>query len=143
MRRMGKQRGQGLVEFMLILPVLIVMFVGLLDVGRIYYAYVAVTDAAGEGAAYAANYPPDDSGDTDSIDLIRERAQESSAGMVEIDLDAVNVLFDSTDSGEPITVTVGYTFTVLTPVIAPMVPDGTILLQGVATEVIITSAQYD
>ena len=143
MRRTGGQKGQGLVEFMLILPVLIVMFVGLLDVGRLYFSWVAVTDAAGEGAAYAASYPPEDSGDTDSIDLIRERARESSGGMVEIESDAVDVLFGSTDSGEPITVTVGYTFTVLTPVIAPMVPDGAILLQGVATEAILTSHQYD
>lgn len=139
MRRMGEQKGQGLVEFMLILPVLIVMFVGLLDLGRLYFAWVGVTDAAGEGATYAAISPPEDADDTDAIDLIRTRAQESSGGMVEIDLDLVNVEFGSTASGQPITVTVGYTFTVLTPVIGPMVPDGALVLRGVAAEVILTS----
>ena len=52
-QRQGKENGQSLLEMALILPVLIIILAGVLDLGRLYYAYVSVTDAAAEGAAYA------------------------------------------------------------------------------------------
>jgi hypothetical protein len=39
--------------------------------------------------------------------------------------------------GAPITVTVGYSFTVATPLINAIVPEGVIRLQGTATEPIL------
>lgn len=45
--------GQALVEFALLLPVLLVIFLGLLDVGRAVYAYNAVSEAARNGARVA------------------------------------------------------------------------------------------
>jgi Flp pilus assembly protein TadG len=47
-------RGQSLVELALIAPVLIVLMLGVIDFGRVYFAHVAVTNAAQNGAAYAA-----------------------------------------------------------------------------------------
>lgn len=62
-------RGQSLVEFALILPILLLLTVGVVDLARVFTAYIAVTDAAREAALYAAEgdgydkwcaYPPDD-----------------------------------------------------------------------------------
>lgn len=47
-------RGQALVELALTAPVLIVLMLGAIDFGRVYFAQVAVTNAAQNGAAYAA-----------------------------------------------------------------------------------------
>lgn len=48
-----RSRGQSLVEFSLLLPVLIVILLGLLDLGRAVYAYNAVSEAARNGARVA------------------------------------------------------------------------------------------
>ena len=42
---MSKQKGQGLVEFALILPLLLLMFFGILEFGRIFQAYITVQHA--------------------------------------------------------------------------------------------------
>lgn len=124
-----KEKGQSLVEFVLILPVLLIILAGVLDLGRLYFAYVAVTDAAAEGAAYAAIYPDDSDG-------VKDRAQAASGGLVEIEENLVHVSPIVTP-GDPITVTVSYTFTLATPFISAMVPDGVLMLRAVATEAIL------
>jgi len=54
-------RGQSLVEFALLLPVLMVTLLGMLDFGRAIYAYNAVSEAARNGARVAiVNQTPDD-----------------------------------------------------------------------------------
>ena len=47
------ESGQSLVEFALLLPVLLIIVLGLFDVGRAVYAWTAVSNAAREGARLA------------------------------------------------------------------------------------------
>lgn len=47
------RRGQSLVEFALLLPVLLVILLGLLDFGRAVFAYNAVSEAARNGSRVA------------------------------------------------------------------------------------------
>jgi hypothetical protein len=51
--------GQSIVEFALILPVFMLFFAAVLDLGRIATAQIAVTNAAREGAFQAAKTPAD------------------------------------------------------------------------------------
>jgi Flp pilus assembly protein TadG len=51
--RLRSQRGAELVEFALVLPVLLVMLAGMLDVGLLVQHYSIVTNAAREGARVA------------------------------------------------------------------------------------------
>jgi Flp pilus assembly protein TadG len=46
----GGRRGQGLVEFALVFPILMLMLLGLVDLGRAVFAYNTITNAAREGA---------------------------------------------------------------------------------------------
>jgi Flp pilus assembly protein TadG len=47
----GKHRqGQGLVEFALLLPILVLVVFGVLELGRAFFAFIAITNAAREGA---------------------------------------------------------------------------------------------
>lgn len=46
--------GSGLVELALVVPVLLFLLVGALDLGRVFYSQIAVTDAAKEGALVAS-----------------------------------------------------------------------------------------
>ncbi len=53
------QAGQGLVEFAMVLPFLMMILLGIVDLGRLYFAYDAVINSAREGARYGAEYPYD------------------------------------------------------------------------------------
>ncbi len=56
------ENGQSLVEMALITPILILLLIGAADLGRAFYAYTAITNAAREGARYGASYPSNSSG---------------------------------------------------------------------------------
>jgi Flp pilus assembly protein TadG len=48
-----RSRGQSLVEFALVLPIMLFLFMILFDFGRAVYAYSTVSDAARQGVRYA------------------------------------------------------------------------------------------
>jgi len=54
------EHGQSLVEFALILVILLVLLSGIVDLGRAFYAYIIIRDAAQEGAVYGSIAPKDD-----------------------------------------------------------------------------------
>ncbi|MGC8947110.1 MAG: TadE/TadG family type IV pilus assembly protein [Anaerolineae bacterium] len=129
----GKQRGQSLVEFALVLPLLILLLGGVLELGRIFFAYVAVTDAAAEGATYASIYP------RASVQQITERAQAASGGLIQLDPSMIRVDRPALTAGAPITVTVTYPFQLVTPLLGDIVPGRTIPLRATAVGVILSS----
>ncbi|MBM4430362.1 MAG: pilus assembly protein, partial [Chloroflexi bacterium] len=55
--RSQRERGDGLVELAIILPVLMLMLIAILDLGRAVYAYSVVANCAREGARYGVIYP--------------------------------------------------------------------------------------
>jgi Flp pilus assembly protein TadG len=56
LRRGRAQEGSAAVEFALILPVLLLLVLGGLDMGHMYYMDHLITNASREGARYAAKY---------------------------------------------------------------------------------------
>jgi hypothetical protein len=50
-------RGSAAVETAILVPVLIVILLGAVDFGRIFYAYIVSSSAAHEAAVYAARFP--------------------------------------------------------------------------------------
>ena len=52
--RRDRSRGQSLVEFALVIPIFLLLMVSLFDLGRAVFAYNSVTNAAREGARFAA-----------------------------------------------------------------------------------------
>ncbi len=57
-------KGQALVEFMLVVPILILIIVGVFDLGFGVYAYNVVSNSAREGARYGITKPDDPPGMT-------------------------------------------------------------------------------
>ena len=51
-RAAGREAGQELVEFALILPLLLLLFLGIIEFGRAILAYNTIANAAREGARY-------------------------------------------------------------------------------------------
>jgi len=56
--RAPKSRGQSLVEFVVILPILLIMLSGLIEFGFMINYYLDVIDAARDGARFASNLDP-------------------------------------------------------------------------------------
>ena len=57
LRRRHKSRGQSLVEFALVLPVLMLVVLIAIDFGRAFLSVISVTNASRIGASYAAGHP--------------------------------------------------------------------------------------
>lgn len=55
--RRNRSRGQSMVEFALVLPIMLFLMAIAIDFGRLFYAYVAVQNAAKEGALYGSRNP--------------------------------------------------------------------------------------
>jgi Flp pilus assembly protein TadG len=50
----GAERGQGLVEFAMLVPILVLITMGAIDFGRIFFVYTTLADAANQGAVCAS-----------------------------------------------------------------------------------------
>jgi Flp pilus assembly protein TadG len=107
--------------------ILILILAGMIDLGRAYFAYIAIADAATEGATYGATFP-----DTSATE-VRDRVVGASGGQVSIDPNLVSVV---TDTGT-ITVTVAFSHTLLTPIIQTLFAEDTLLLQQQAVQPIL------
>lgn len=130
-----REQGQSLVEFALLVPILLILLLGVLDLGRIFYVMVALKDAADEGATYAAIRPSDTDG-------IRLRTAEATDALVQIDPAQVVVARPAQlVPGAPITVTIAHAFQFFNPFVAPVLPNSvnnSIVLHTTATHPIIT-----
>lgn len=72
-----RDEGGALVELALVLPVLVLVFVGTIDFGRIFYTSQALTDAARAGAQYGA-FTPGRSGDFTGMENTATAATSTS-----------------------------------------------------------------
>lgn len=122
----GRDWGQSVVEFALLLPLFMLMLVIAIDFGRVFFSYVAINNAAREAAAYAATNP------TDQVGMLQRAQQETNTqGQVgEGSLSVAATCHDPTGgaiacadaaggngTGNTITVTVSEQFTFITPMI--------------------------
>ncbi|MCH7699188.1 MAG: pilus assembly protein [Chloroflexi bacterium] len=53
-KSLQSSKGQSLTELALITPIFLILALGIFDYGRVYFAYVSVTNGARTGADYAA-----------------------------------------------------------------------------------------
>ncbi len=61
-QNISRERGQSLVEFALTLPILLLLVLGTIDLGMGFRTYIALTNAAREGARWVTVYPGDVAG---------------------------------------------------------------------------------
>jgi hypothetical protein len=98
-------RGQNLVEFALIFPILFLVLMGILDMGRMTYYASALHNAAREGARYGSVFPDDPEG-------VITKVEEAAVGIPVDDLDVIVTTWPMT-----IQVSAAYTMPFVTPLI--------------------------
>ena len=159
-RRPGydRERGQGLVEFSLMLVFLSVLLISLLDLGRAYFTYLALKDAASEGAYYGSAFPQCiQNNGVDGTSLacsevngttIPYRVRNSSprgglvdwtdpaASQITIELPCGNVT-PCLEAGKVLTVTVAYGYRLVTPFAGILSPSQSLTLTAQSAAVII------
>lgn len=130
----GREAGQAAVELALVLPLLVLILMLIVDFGRVFTTYVALTNAAREGARYCAlqHVRPPASAATNTAGT-QDRVQGELDGRIIADTTATECL--SVARGQPVTVTVRATFSPLTPFITELA-GGPITVQAPATMVV-------
>jgi hypothetical protein len=143
-RRRDGRRGTSQVEMALAISFLIVLLVGIVDLGRAFYTYIVITNATREGARYGSLLPGDDAGILDAT-----KAEGSAGGVVlvnaDIDIDPNPAGPDDEEPGDgdgttaghgdPIAVSVIYD---LDPIIGHLVGVNTFTLRA-RTEMMVLS----
>ena len=78
------EKGQALVEFALVLPLLLALLCGIIDFGWLYYNQITLNNAAREGARYAVIHydPSEDWKDAAETRMLTSMAGVSSAAAI-------------------------------------------------------------
>lgn len=134
-------RGQALVELALVVPMLLFLTLAALDLGRVFYSMITVTNAARAGAMEAAYYP--DSFSSGSACSATNRVmcaatRESANSFITVTpADVTKSCSPSCAKGASpanrVTVTVQGQFSLITPLLAPFIGGQTITLRSEST----------
>ncbi len=107
---MRSEKGQSMVEFALVLPILVMLLFGIIDFGRIFHTYLAIDHASREAARTASI------GENDAAIVSTAVASAASihltAGQVAVSPGG------SKASGSDVTVTITYPISFLTPIVS-------------------------
>lgn len=133
-----REQGQSFVEMAISFVFLLFIILGVLDVARIFYIYVALEDSAEAAAIYLAQHPTCTTSTTCANPNNAEyRAKNSSSA--QLNWETVNVqstiLSPTSDQEAMVKVQMTYNFKLVTPVISKMVGGNTIVLKADATHV--------
>lgn len=129
------ERGQSLTELAISFTFMMFLLAGTVDLGRAFFIFMAVRDAAQEGAVYASIAPTDTTG-------IEKHVRSSSSDPVDMtDTNLVNVNINTPAAycaGNEIRVSVTYNFEVSMPFLTSILPDRQLPLTAISANSILT-----
>jgi Flp pilus assembly protein TadG len=83
--RLHGERGQSLTEFAVIVPLLLLLVLGIAQIGLVYNNWVTLTDAVRTGARKAAVSRTDSNRNTDIINAVKAAATDLSSSKLVVD----------------------------------------------------------
>ncbi len=150
-RKNQNEKGQSLVELTFSLTFMLLLLAGVIDLGRAFFTYIALRDAAQEGAAYASIARADDS-DAMACSDIEARIRDTSDTAI-VNLQSGDVAIDiflggtacasATDAdacfGEDVQIILTYgAFPLTTPFLGTVLGTQTIPIQASIVDTILT-----
>ena len=131
-KRRAHSRGQSLVELTLILPVMLLLLIGALDLGRVFYSTITIDNAAKEAALRASSGASD--GAAAGANEARGGFVTVAAGNVTITYsDPINKCSDTATFGATTTATVTAQFKSITPFVGALLGGQTATLRSAST----------
>ena len=120
-RRIGKENtGQSVVELALVLPLIFFLLLGVVEFGRMFHAYLVITQGSREGARLAVV------GESDTV--IMSRIDEATASLKSTKMKiAINPGGTDRIRGVPVHVTVHYDLDLIFPNLFHIFPDPFVL----------------
>lgn len=141
-QKRNSESGQSLVEMALAFTFLLIFLLGMLDLGRMYFIYVAMEDGAGEAALYLAlnaACPTNTGGECADPNNAMYRAEHASSQQINFSWDDVRMDYqfhDATVNAEAmVEVGIEYDFDLLAPIISNIVGNSFFTLRAEATHV--------
>lgn len=127
MMKRKKQKGQGLVEFALMLPILLLVILGTIEFGRIFLIYATVSNGAREGSRYGMVNPADTGGIIERVNRTMVMTLPENL-TIAVSYDTGPNGYEYTDPsnvkvGDRVIVRVQYRIFALTPIFDPFLPD--------------------
>jgi len=113
----SKRSGQSLVETALVLPLLLLLLMGIIDFGLLFNSYLVVSKASREGARHAVT------GDTDAQIRAAVCSAASALDLARMDITISPDNGEGRSTGDSVTVTVKYEYSMVTPIIGAFFPD--------------------
>ena len=117
-------KGQDLVEYALLLPFMLMLIMGIFDLGRVTFLYSTITNISREGARYGVVHQCDDAG-------VIAAAKDKAIGIDPNDLIIPPPAWNPADCSDPnppgsgtVTVSVSFDFLPLTPFITNILGGG-------------------
>jgi Flp pilus assembly protein TadG len=108
-----KEKGQGLVEMALVVPILVLLLVVVIDAARAFDAYIVLTNATREGARYGSYFRQDTLVTVAAVQqIVVDDVQGSGTNLTRMeDFSAANVRVEGmVDASTAVTVTAAYDF---------------------------------
>lgn len=142
---MKKERGQALVEMSVSMTALLILLVGIADLGRAFFTYISLRDAAQEGALYATYAAVDCSGIEDRV---RDHASvpvdlsDTAAVTVTTEIEGVecSAVTAQTCANDEVSVVVAYpSFQLATPFFGALIGTQTIHLEASVIDSVIVN----
>ncbi|MCL5428815.1 MAG: pilus assembly protein [Chloroflexi bacterium] len=123
MKNRRSERGQSVVELAISFVVLVMLLAVTVDGGRLFFSYIAVREAAQEGAQYGSIHPT--LADFDDIEARVRDSSNSPVDLTDTSLVTVTPVLVGTDycadGTNAIQVTVSYTFKLTMPFVSSMI----------------------
>lgn len=132
-------RGQAMVEFAIILPLLMLILVFAIDFGRLFFGWVGLHNVARIGSNYAAMWVEEtdwsNPADEHRVEYLAQIASDAAAinCVLPADADRLPDFPNGTDIGDEAVVSLECDFNMLTPLLAPLFGGTTVPLGATAT----------
>lgn len=111
-----KKKGQSLVEFAIILPILVLIIFGIIEFGLLMNSYIVIQSASREGARIGIVGGTDE----DILDSVYTAASNLDINRINVN---INPNEGSRKPGDTLTVQVEYDYDILMPVISNLLGD--------------------
>jgi Flp pilus assembly protein TadG len=109
MKFIRNKKGQSIVEFALIIPILLIFVMAIIEFGFLFNAFITISNASREGARL---------GSLGGSDIEISNRVDSVSARLDVLLLDVNITPASRDRGDMVTVIVDYDYQMITPVIS-------------------------